>query len=159
MTGLRRRRRDERGAVGGLEALLLGLLVVLGGVGLMVNTWTVIETRAALDAAAREYLRSYGEQSDAISAERAGSDAAHAVLRERGTPLDGVRVSTPDAGRFGPCQRVEITLSVEVDRMRVPFIDAIGSTTVSVTASELIDAHREVLVGDRYDLADTACGG
>ena len=52
MTGLRRRRRDERGAVGGLEALLLGLLVVLGGVGLMVNTWTVIETRAALDAAA-----------------------------------------------------------------------------------------------------------
>lgn len=149
---------DERGAVGGLEALLFGFLILFGGVGLIVNAWTVVDTRAALDAAAREYLRSYTEQSDATSAARAGSEAAYGALEHRGTTMDGLAITAPDPSMFGPCQPVAVTLSIERREMRVPFIDALGPSRVSVTRSELVDAHREMTAGARHDLDGTPCG-
>lgn len=157
-TATTRQRLDERGAVGGLEALLFGFLILFGGVGLIVNTWAVVETRTALDAAAREYLRAYTEQADAAAAAGAGSDAALEVLRRRGTTWEGLVVTAPDPAWFGPCQRAEVTLSVQVREMRVPFIDALGPSTVRVTSSELIDAHREMSAGVRHDLDGTPCG-
>lgn len=151
------RLRGERGAVGGLEALLLGFLVLIGGAGLMVNTWGVLETRTALDAAAREYLRAYTAASDPSSAARAGAEAARRVLVERGSPLRGLVVDSPDPTLFGPCQPVEVTLTVEVDELRVPFIDRLGPSTVSVTGAELVDAHREMTPGARHDPEATPC--
>ena len=153
------RTRSERGAVGGLEALLFGFLVLFGGAGLMINTWGVIETRTALDAASREYLRAYTAQSDPNSAAQAGSDAARRVLVERGTPLRDLVVDAPDPTLFGPCQPVEVTLTVDVDELRVPFIDRLGPSTVSVTGAELVDAHREMTPGARHDPEATPCDG
>ena len=157
MTAGPARVRGERGAVGGLEALLFGFLVLLGGAGLMVNTWGVIETRTALDTAAREYLRAYTAAADPASAARAGSEAARRVLAERGTPLRDLAVDAPDPTLFGPCQPVEVTLSAEVDDLRVPFIDRLGPSTVSVTGAELVDAHREMTPGARHDAEATPC--
>ncbi len=152
------RLRGQRGAVGGLEALLLGFLVLFGGAGLMVNTWGVIETRTALDSAAREYLRAYTASSDPTSAARAGADEARRALVERGTPLRGLVVDAPDPTLFGPCQPVEVTLTVDVHELRVPFIDRLGPSTVSVTGAELVDAHREMTPGARHDAEATPCG-
>ena len=154
-----RRVHGERGAVAGLEALLLGFLVLLGGVGLMVNTWTVVETRTALDAATREYLRVYTAQSDPAAAAEAGAAAARRVLVDRGTPLQSLVIDAPDPSRFGPCQPVEVTLSVEVDELRVPFIDRLGPSSVSVRGAELVDAHREITSGVRHDPEATPCAG
>ncbi len=159
MNAIAHRARSQRGAVGGLEALLLGFLVLFGGAGLMVNSWAVIETRTALDAAAREYLRAYTSQSDPTSASLSGAEAVDRVLRARGTPLRGLTIDAPEAALFGPCQAVEVTLSIDVTEMRVPFIDALGPSTVSVTTSELVDAHREMVAGTRHDLEATPCGG
>ena len=147
----------ERGAVGGLEALLAGFLILFGGAGLVVNAWAVIETRTALDSAAREYLRAYTSQSDGQSAAFAGSDAVRQVLVARGTELRGLTIDAPDSSQFGPCQPVEVTLSLEVPEMRVPFIDALGPSTVTVTSAELVDAHREMTAGARHDPEATPC--
>ncbi len=147
----------ERGAVGGLEALVLGFLILFGGAGLAVNTWSVIETRTALDAAAREYLRAYTAQSDPTAAARAGSDAVHRVLVARGTELRNLTIDAPDPSLFGPCQPVEVALSSRVPEMRVPFIDALGPSTVTVTSAELVDAHREMTAGAGHDPEATPC--
>ncbi len=151
--------RGQRGAVGGLEALVIGFLVLFGGLGLIVNAWSVVETRTALDAAAREYLRSYTEQSSAGEAEQAGERAARDVLRRRGTPLHQLRLTPPDPTTFGPCARATVTLAVDVPELRVPFIAALGPSSVQVTASELVDAHRELVAGNGHDLDRTLCGG
>jgi hypothetical protein len=143
--------------VGGLEALVLGFLVLFGGAGLMVNAWALVETRTALDAAAREYLRAYTAGSDPVSAAGAGADAARQVLVERGTPLQDLAVQAPDPTLFGPCQPVEVTLTLEVDELRVPFIDRLGPSTVSVSAAELVDTHREMTAGARHDPEATPC--
>lgn len=148
----------ERGAVGGLDALLLGFLVLFGGAALIVNTWSIVETRTALDAASREYLRAYTEQSDAGAAEAAGLSAARGVLTARGTPLTALRIDPPDPSAFGPCSVAEVTMRVAVAELNAPFIDALGPSEVRISTSELVDAHREITSGSAYDRSRTACG-
>lgn len=152
------RRPNERGAVAGAEALLFGVLILLAGSTVTVNLWSRIETRAALDAAAREYTRAYTEQSDAGSAERAGIAAARTTLAARGTPLEHVRIESPDPTRFGPCATARVVLRSDVAAVAVPFLDDLGAATVTVEHLELVDAHREIESGARFDPTSTACG-
>jgi hypothetical protein len=151
-------RRSERGVVAGLEGLVFGALILLGGTVLVVNAWSILDTRQALDGAAREYLRAYTEAPDAAAAERSGGQAVRSALGGRGRLLRSVRLQRPDPDRFGPCSEATVTLSATVPSVRIPFVGRFGTVDVRVVHHELVDAHREVIPGASYDRAATPCG-
>ena len=151
------RRRDERGVVAGLEGLVFGVLVLMAGTVLVVDAWSVLDTRSSLDGAAREYLRAYTEAADPRTAADEGDRAARGALDGRGT-VPAVRITAPDPGRFGPCARAEVELAATVPAVRLPFVGDFGTTEIRVRHAELVDAHREVSTGADYDPTDTPCG-
>lgn len=150
-------RRSQVGAVGGAEGLLFGMLVLVAGSIVVVNLWAVIDTRAALDAAAREYLRTYTEQSDVVTARGRADQALAQVLRARGTEPARVRVATSLPNGFGPCALVQVEVSTSVSGVQAPFLDRLGSVDVHVVHRELIDAHEEVTPDAAYDPLATDC--
>jgi hypothetical protein len=152
-----RRPTNERGAVAGLEVLALGILVLVTMVLVLSAAWGVVDSRAALDDAAREYLRTYTEQPDAAAAATAAGSAARQLLVQRGTPLRSLRVVAPDASQFGPCATARVELHATVPQLRLPFGHRFGATDVVAVAEELVDAHKEVLRGQAYDPARTVC--
>ena len=87
MSAARRRATGQAGMVAGGDGLLFGMLILIAGSLALVNVWAIIDTRAALDAAAREYLRTYTEQRDPAGAAAEAHRAARSVLDSRGTPL------------------------------------------------------------------------
>ena len=153
----RSRSYSERGAVAGLEVLALGILVLVTMVLVLSAAWGVVDSRAALDDAAREYLRTYTEQADATTAATAAESAARQLLAQRGTPLRTLRVAAPDASRFGPCATAHVELRATVPQLRLPFGHRFGASDVVAVAEELVDAHKEVLRGPAYDPTRTAC--
>lgn len=153
--------RGERGAVAGLEGVVFGVLILVAGTIVVVNAWSVLQTRRALDGAAREYLRAYTESESPDAAITAGRRSLDAVLsgeRRGGLHASQLRLEEPDPSRFGPCADASVVLSVEVPAARVPFIGEVASTTVRVAHTEMIDAHREVRTGATYDPGATPCG-
>jgi hypothetical protein len=152
-----RRARGQAGVLAGGDGLLFATLILLAGSLAIVHVWSIIDTRAALDAAAREYLRSYTEQSDAVAADAAGAAAARELLDRRGTPLVGLRIQAPPAGTFGPCQPALVALEADVPATRLPFLDDLGTRRIRVTHRELVDPHREVTSGPSHDPNTTPC--
>lgn len=152
-------RRGQSGVLAGSDGLLIGVLVLLAGSLAVLNIWAAIDTRAGLDAAAREYLRTYTEAASPEEALAAGATAAHEVLGQRGAPVRSLRIEAPDGDAFGPCQLAVVALEAEVPAARLPFLDDLGARRVRVTHRELVDVHREVTSGPTYDPTTTPCGG
>ena len=101
------RRRDEAGFVGGLEAIVFGLLIFVTGTLIAASAWAVVDTKFATAAAAREAARSYVE---APMADQAGTDAVRAARAAlagygRSPGLATVRLV---GGDFGRCHRITI---------------------------------------------------
>lgn len=152
--------RGERGMAAGAEALALGCIVLVVASVLVVNAWAVLDTRTALESAAREYLRAYTEADSPGAAAGQGRRSARMVLDERPALAADVRISPPEPDTFGPCAPALVTLSAEVPAIRIPFIDhRWGRHTVTVRAVELIDAHQEMTSGADHEPTRTACGG
>ncbi len=147
----------ERGTVAGLDALLFGTLILVAGTVLIVNLWSVVETRTALDAATREYLRTYTASADGPTAAVRADAAARTVLEQRGTPLRSLQIDPPEVARFGPCEPSRVQLNATVPAVRLPFLDDLGATVVSVSATELIPPHRELAPGPSHDRDATPC--
>lgn len=150
-------RRSERGAVGGAEGLLFGMLILVAGSIVVVNLWAIVDTRAALDAGAREYLRTFTERADRATAATQAQIALDDVLVARGTDPANVLVHVDTPNGFGPCALARLELTASVRGVRAPFLDAAMSTEVRVEHHELIDAHREVTADASYDPTATAC--
>lgn len=158
MTGsITRSIRDQRGVLAGADGVLFATLILLAGSLAVLNIWAIIDTRTALDAAAREYLRSYTEQTSPADALAAGRAAAESVLVARGGPIRSLRIEPPDAATFGPCQPSAVAIEAEVPGARLPFLDDLGSRRVRVTHLELVDPHREVASGPDHDPDATPC--
>lgn len=143
------RAHSEAGFVGGFAGLLFGLAIFVVGTLLAAYAWSVVETKAAASAAAREAARSYIEAPSSA----AGLDAArHAAL----SALSG-RVSDPskasvtlDSGVFGRCQRITISVSYPAPALQLPLVRRIGplgGKTVHARHSELIDPYRNGIAG------------
>lgn len=142
----------ERGLVAGAEALAVGSLVLIAGMLLLVNAWAVIDTRIALDSAAREYLRTYTEADSQAEARTRAELAALDVLDGRDATIEDL---TRD---FGPCAPAAVQLTARVPAVTIPFISAQwGVRTVAVEAAELIDAHREMTPSAGYEPTGTRC--
>lgn len=149
--------RGERGAAGGAEVLAFGVLLLLAGSLLTTNLWSIIETRVAIDAAAREYMRSYTRSTDRSTALANAEQAARSTLAARGTPLMDLRISPPAREQFGPCGLATVRLEATVPAARIPFVGELGSARVDVTHRALVDAHREITPSDGFDPTSTAC--
>src|SRR3954447_14686723 len=87
-----RRWHDERGQVGGLEALAFGLLIFVIGTLIVANAWAVVDAKFAVESAARQAARNYVEPGHAdveaaAAAQRAGLDSLASSRRTAGAEI------------------------------------------------------------------------
>lgn len=151
------RRRSERGVVAGGEGLVFGVLILLAGSLVLINIWAMVDTRAALDAATREYLRTYTEQSSSGEARLLGEISARNSLRLRGSHTQDLSIEVDQPAGFGPCSAVTVRISATVRWFKVPFLTSFGDARLTAQNRELIDASREVTPDASYDPTATAC--
>lgn len=146
------RARGERGQAGGMEVLPFGLLIFVGGALLIANIWGVVDAKFATDAAARESARwvveAAGRATSADSLRAGATQIAVDTLADHGRhgPVD-VRVG-PAHAAFVRCERVEVTVAIQVPAVRLPFVGGFGDAfDVRATHGELIDPTRSGVGG------------
>lgn len=135
-------RRDERGQVGGIEALAFGVLVFVFGTLLVVNAWAVVDAKSAAATAAREAARTFVEAVPAPDADARARAAGLAALEGLGRrPADAVVRRTE--GSAQRCARVVYEAAYVVPLVQVPVIGSVGrGLRVSARHSELVDPYR-----------------
>jgi hypothetical protein len=150
---------DERGFVGGFEALPFGFLVFVAGSLLLVNAWAVFDSHLAASAAAREAVRVFVESTGSVTdAQLAASDAARAALEGGGK--DPRRMSLEWGGAaLVRCQRVTVAVGYDVPLVAVPWLGAFGDGFLHTTArhTEVVDPYASGLATDGFDAL--ACHG
>jgi hypothetical protein len=128
---------------------LFGLAIFFVGTLLAAYAWSVVETKAATSAAAREAARAFiaapSEQQGMVAAR----DAARAALA--GRVSDPARASvTLVSGAFGRCQRITISVTYPAPAVQLPFVRTIGplgGNRVRAEQSDLVDPFRGGLPG------------
>ena len=138
---MKRRRRDERGQVGGLEALAFGLLIFVIGTLIVANAWAVVDAKFAVELAARQAARTFVETGHSQEeAAAAGRRAGLAVL-EDARRSTGADVSLE--GDYRRCGRISATVSTTVPYLHIPLIGRTGSGfRVAATHTEIVDPFR-----------------
>ena len=147
MTALRRAHRDERGQVGGLEAIPFGILVFVVGSLLAAAAWAVVDAKLAVVSAAREAARTYVEADSADEGVEEGSAAAREAMANHGRRAP-VEVTFDEPADFTRCAQVVARVSYEVPAVPLPWIGGLGTTTVSARHSERIDPFRDGIPGE-----------
>ncbi len=158
MTAMRRSTPGSERGQAGFEALPFGVLVLVGGMLLALNLWTVVDARAAVDAAARDYLRAYTSAPSAAAGRDAGTVAATSTLTGHGRSTAALSIDPPTE-RFGPCRAASVRVSVVIPAIHLPFADGIGDTTVSSTQSELVQPYSTMDAATPGSLEGTLCDG
>jgi Flp pilus assembly protein TadG len=139
--------RDDRGFGGGTEAVPFGVLVFVMGTLLLVNLWAVIDTKMALNAAAREHVHAMAEATNPSTAEADGRTAAQGVIQAWGRDPNALAVEPieyPD-GSWKRCGRIEVTLRYDLPLINIPLIGATWGPTpfaVRATRTERVDPFR-----------------
>ena len=143
-----RRRRHDRGAIAGIEALPFGFLLFVAGTLFITNVWAEIDAKLAVGEAAREASRTYVEADDAGVAEINARLAAYDALDGSGRgqrPLITIDEPVLD-GAFARCTRVTITVHYRVPALTIPWLGGLGRGIDTVaTHSEIIDPYRNGL--------------
>lgn len=138
---------DERGQVGGLEAIPFGMLVLVIGSLLAASAWAVVDAKLAVVSAAREAARTYVEADSADEGVAHGTLAAEEAMANHGRHAT-VEVTFEAPQGFARCAQVVARVSYEVPAVPLPWIGGLGTTTVSARHSERIDPFRDGLAGD-----------
>ena len=137
----------DAGFVGGLWGWVFGLLIFVVGTLMVARAWAVVDTKFAVDAAARQAVRTYVEAPAATDAGPEATAAADAALSgfDRPTgPLDVRLVS----GRWARCSRVSIEATYPSPWVALPWLGRVGTAgRVAATSSELVDPFRAGLPG------------
>ncbi|MEO5679233.1 MAG: hypothetical protein ABIS47_06155 [Acidimicrobiales bacterium] len=137
-----RRRTDEQGQVGGVEALAFGVLVfVLGMLG-MATAWAVVDAKVAAASAAREAARSYVESDGSVTAWDDAVGRGREAFAGHGRSPAALEMPRP-VERFGRCAPVTVTAVTNVDLPRIPGIRAVARRVrVQASHTEVIDPFR-----------------
>lgn len=145
--GLHRLHRDERGQLGGLEAIPFGFLVLVVGALLAASAWAVVDTKLAVVSAAREAARTFVEAESAAAAVEAGTAAAEEAMANHGRrgPVE-VAFHQPDG--FERCALVTAEVRYQVPAVPLPWVGGLGTTTVSARHSERVDPFRDGIPGE-----------
>ena len=143
----RQARRGDDGFAGGLEGLVFGLLFFVAGTLLVVNIWGYVDTKMAVDTAARQAARSYVEAATVGDATIAAREAADEALSGYGRNPPLARIGL-GGGAWGRCQRVTVSVAYTAPIFRIPFVGPVGAAdTIRADHSELIDPYRSGLPG------------
>jgi hypothetical protein len=150
---------DDRGQVGGIEALPFGLLVFVVGALLVANAWAVVDAKLAVDAAARQATRHFveaevdgpagvgGAEDAAVAAGLAALDAHGRDPARATVGLSALDGAGGQAG-FSRCARVTFTATYEVPALTFPWIGGFGDgIAVTSSHSELVDPYRSGVPG------------
>lgn len=150
---------DDRGQVGGIEALPFGLLVFVVGALLVANAWAVVDAKLAVDAAARQATRHFveaevdapagvgGAEDAAVAAGLAALDAHGRDPARATVGLSALDAAGGQAG-FSRCARVTFTATYEVPALTFPWIGGFGDgIAVTSSHSELVDPYRSGVPG------------
>ena len=141
--------RDERGQ-GGIEAVVLGVLVFVAGVLVVANAWGVLDAKLAASSAAREAARAYVEASSETEAERAARAAALEAMKGHGRSAARTTIVLV-AGSFARCERVTFEVRYPVPMLTVPFLGAAGTGFVAKARhSEVVDPYRSGIPGTAH---------
>lgn len=145
-----RRLTGDGGQVGGIEALPFGVLVFVVGALLITNLWAVVDTKVAVDAAAREAVRVYVESPDAVTGQRRAGAVAADVVEGHGRQPDHLALAIRHEGDrpFRRCVRVTIIVHYPVPALRLPWVGGLGHAfDVTSRHTERIDPFRAGLSG------------
>ena len=138
---------DEAGQVGGLEAVIFGVLLFVLGTMLVVNAWGVVDTKLAATSAAREAARTYVEAPSADTAAVTARQAAAEAIAGHGRQQERMELELV-GGRFARCSRVTFEVRYEVPLVAIPLLGQHGAGfTVRARHSELVDPYRSGLAG------------
>ena len=136
------RAREERGQIGGLEALTFGVLVLVLGVLGMATAWAVVDTKVAAASAAREAARAYVESDGSWPA--AADRGREAFAGHGRDPAKLELPPPPDA--FRRCGPVTVTASTNLDLPRIPGVRAVARRVrVQASHTEVVDPYRSGL--------------
>jgi Flp pilus assembly protein TadG len=134
---------DERGALGGLEGLVFGVLIFVCGTLVVVYGWAVINAKIAATSAAREASRAYVEAGTQGSAVDHAQEAAYETLSSYISVDSPNSASVAVDGGWSRCQPVVVTVTVNVRRIAIPMLGREGGyTQVSGRHSEIVDPYR-----------------
>jgi hypothetical protein len=138
--------RGEAGQLGGLEALVFGVLVFVFGTLVIANTWGVLDGKLAVSVAAANAARAFVQDAttDPAAAARA---AASQAISDSGRSLS--RMTLRVTGTPSRCGSVVAQVRYRVPLVSVPLLGALGhGFTVASTRTELLDPYRSGLPGD-----------
>jgi hypothetical protein len=140
-----RRIRDEGGFSAGAEVMLVGTLVFMTTMLIALNAWNMLDASMAVASAAREGARAFVESDEPASADADARAAALDATASLGRDAPDVAVT----GTLARCEVVTVTVRLEVQLLRVPFLTLPGDLTRTVTDShsELVDPFRSGLPG------------
>lgn len=141
--------RDERGAIGGAEGLVFGVLLFVFGTLIVIYAWGTVDAKMAAVAAAREATRAYVESTNTATATNAAQSAAVETMRGHDHELVGMTIETETPGpELARCSEVVIGVTTRVRYIAIPLLKQ-AARTVDVRAehSEIVDPYRSGLPG------------
>ena len=140
-------RRDD-GFVGGVEAVILGVLTFVTGGLIILNAWTLIDAANALDGAAQAAARVYVEAAPGSDPLDQSTRAARESLQLYGIS-DSDTATVEITGSLQRCVAITVTVSYSVPRVSVPLINSLGGNrTLSARHTEIVDPFRSGLDGE-----------
>ena len=144
------RTRGDQGQVAGIEALPFGVLIFVVGALLITNLWAVVDTKVAVDTAAREAVRTYVEAPDEQVGRLRADAAAREVMEGYGRHPERLALAVAHEGDqpYGRCLRVTVTTRYPVPALRLPWIGGLGHLfDVHGRHTERVDPFRAGLNG------------
>lgn len=136
--------------MGGIEAVIFGVLVFVLGTLLVANAWGVIDAKLAASSAAREAARTYAEapSGDSDDAWAAARQAARDAIEGHGRDWARTTVDPPAGGGLERCRRFTVEVRYDVPLVAVPLLGQHGrGIEVKAQHSEIIDPYRSGLPG------------
>lgn len=137
-----RRHDDEGGQVGGVEAVVFGVLVlVLGTLG-VATAWGVVDAKLATTSAAREAARTYVEGDGSAAGWDAADRRGREAFADAGHDPASLTIARPSAP-FVRCSAVTVEASSPVELPRVPLLRPVARRiVVRASHTELVDPYR-----------------
>lgn len=154
------RLRTQDGFLGGLDALAFGALVLLTGTLLVVNAWSVVDTRMAVSAAAREAVRSIvdapveqlNDPGQGVDLQIRAIDRALVALEQHGKDVTTVQPGDLQftMGRDRPrCAEVRVAVTYRAPAIALPFVGVFrDGIPVTIEHAERVDPFRNGLRGE-----------
>jgi len=138
----REARGEEEGQIGGVEALVFGVLILVLGVLGMATAWAVVDAKVAAAAAAREAARAYVESDGSANAWPEAADRGREAFAGHGRDPAAIDLPRPPEA-FGRCGAITVKASTNVELPRLPGIRAVmRRVRVQASHTEVVDPYR-----------------